>query len=60
MMDGDANATVELSPHLGGPAFDVIEQYLQGKRDFDKLISTTGDLYLPDTAAAEYRKRTAK
>ncbi len=30
MADGEANATVELSPHLGGPAFDVIEAYLQG------------------------------
>jgi simple sugar transport system substrate-binding protein len=60
MMNGDANATVELSPHLGAPAFDVIEQYMQGKRDFDKLISTTGDLYLSDTAEAEYRRRTAK
>ncbi len=58
MMDGDVNATVELSPHLGGPAFDVIEQYLKGKRDFKKLISTTGGLFLPDTAETEYKKRT--
>lgn len=59
MAEGEANATVELSPHLGGPAFDVIAAYLAGERDFDKLISTTGGLFLPDTAAEEYKKRTA-
>lgn len=57
MADGEANATVELSPHLGGPAFDVIEGYLKGKKDTEKLIRTTGDLFLQDTAAAEYEKR---
>jgi galactofuranose transport system substrate-binding protein len=57
MMDGRLNATVELSPHMGGPAFDVIEQYLAGKRDFPKLITINGDLYTQETAAAEYEKR---
>ncbi len=57
MADGDANATVELSPHLGGPAFDVIEKYLGGDKNIPKLISTTGDLFTQDTAAAEYQKR---
>jgi len=57
MAEGEANATVELNPHLGGPAFDVIEKYLNGDRDIDKLISTTGDLFLQDTAAEEYAKR---
>ncbi|MCA1931142.1 ABC transporter substrate-binding protein [Rheinheimera sp.] len=57
MADGDANATVELNPHLGGPAFDVIDAYLKGKKDTAKLISTTGELFLQDTAAAEYEKR---
>lgn len=59
MAEGEANATVELSPHMGGPAFDVIEQYIKGKRDFPKWIPVEGDLYLPDTAAEEYKKRTA-
>ncbi len=57
MMEGRLNATVELSPHMGGPAFDVIEQYLAGKRDFPKLISINGDIYTQQTAAAEYEKR---
>jgi simple sugar transport system substrate-binding protein len=57
MADGRLNATVELSPHMGAPAFDVIEQYLAGKRDFPKLISVNGDLFTQETAAAEYEKR---
>lgn len=57
MAEGRLNATVELSPHMGGPAFDVIEQYLAGKRDFPKLITINGDLYTQKTAAAEYEKR---
>jgi simple sugar transport system substrate-binding protein len=57
MADGDANATVELSPYMGGPAFDIIEQYVAGKRDFDKLVSVNGDLFTQDTAAEEYAKR---
>lgn len=57
MADGEANATVELSPYLGGPAFDVIDAFLKGKKDQSKLISTTGDVYTQETAAAEYEKR---
>jgi galactofuranose transport system substrate-binding protein len=57
MLEGRLNATVELSPHMGGPAFDVIEQYLAGKRDFPRLITVNGDLYTQETAAAEYEKR---
>ncbi|MCK7596322.1 ABC transporter substrate-binding protein [Microbulbifer sp. CAU 1566] len=57
MADGDANATVELNPHLGAPAFDVIEAYLKGDRKVEKLITTTGDLFTQETAAAEYAKR---
>ncbi|WP_206484440.1 ABC transporter substrate-binding protein [Thalassotalea sp. G2M2-11] len=57
MADGEANATVELSPHLGAPAFDAIEAYLKGERNVPKLISTTGDLFTQETAAKEYEKR---
>jgi ABC-type sugar transport system substrate-binding protein len=60
MMEGRLNATVELSPHMGGPAFDAIEQYLAGKRDFAKLVTITGDLYTQQTAAEEYAKRRAQ
>jgi ABC-type sugar transport system substrate-binding protein len=58
MAEGDANATVELSPHMGTPALEVIEQYYDGKRDFDKAIHVEGDLFLQDTAAEEYARRT--
>lgn len=60
MADGSANATVELSPHMGGPAFDIIEKYVAGEREFEKLIPVNGGLYLQDTAAAEYKLRSAK
>lgn len=56
MMDGDTNATVELSPHMGGPAFDAIIAYLSGD-DIPKWIPVMGGIYFPDTAAAEYEKR---
>lgn len=58
MMEGDTNATVELSPDMGGPAFDAIEKYLSGDVDIPKLISVNGDLYTQATAAAEYARRT--
>ncbi|MBV1908420.1 MAG: ABC transporter substrate-binding protein [Kangiellaceae bacterium] len=56
MVDGDANATVELSPHLGAPSFDAISAHLNGQK-VDKLISTTGELFTQETAEAEYKKR---
>ena len=56
MLDGDTNATVELSPYMGGPAFDAIIAYLNGQ-EVPKWIPVTGDIYFPDTAAAEYAKR---
>lgn len=59
MADGEANATVELSPHLGGPSFDAIEADMKGEK-VDKLISTTGGLFTQATAVAEYEKRRLK
>lgn len=56
MMDGDTNATVELSPHMGGPAFDAIIAYLNGE-EIPRWIPVTGGIYFPDTAAAEYESR---
>lgn len=54
---GEINATVELSPHMGGPAFDVIEQYRNGKKDFDKWIKMEGRLFTQDNYKEEYQKR---
>jgi len=56
MMDGDSNATVELSPYMARPAFDAINDYLAGKT-VAKWIPVTGGIYFPDTAAEEYQKR---
>lgn len=58
MADGDTNATVELSPHMGGPAFDAIAAFLEGKTDGPKLVTINGGLYTQETAAEEYKKRT--
>lgn len=57
MADGDTNATVELSPHMGGPAFEAIEAHLRGE-EVPKLIPVNGELFTQETAAEEYRKRT--
>ena len=59
MADGDTNATVELSPHMGGPAFDAIIAQLEGKPAGPKLVSVNGGLYTQETAAAEYARRSA-
>lgn len=56
MMDGDANATVELSPYMGGPAFDAVVAALNGV-ELPKWIPVAGGIYFPDTAAEEYAKR---
>ena len=56
MMNGDANATVELSPYMAGPAFDAIEAYLRGE-PVPKWIPVNAGIYLPDTAAEEYARR---
>lgn len=60
MADGDTNATVELSPHMGGPAFDAIEAHLRGETDIPKNITITGGLFTQETAAEEYQKRVKK
>lgn len=57
---GEINVSVELSPHLGGPAFDVINEYRGGKKDFDKWIRMGGAVYTVDNAEAELTKRGAK
>lgn len=41
---GEANATVELSPFMGGPAFDAVVAYLNGE-ELPKWIPVAGKLY---------------
>lgn len=47
---GEANATVELSPFMGGPAFDAVVSYLNGE-ELPKWIPVGGGLY---TSRAAY------
>src|SRR5690606_29225645 len=54
---GTINVSVELSPHLGGPAFDVIEQYRNGKKDFEKWIRMGGKVFTAENAAEELAQR---
>lgn len=56
MIDGNTNATVELSPYMAAPAFDAIDAYMAGKK-LPAWIPVNGKLYFPDTAAQEYAKR---
>jgi len=58
MVDGDANATVELSPNMGAPAFDAVVAYLNGE-ELPSWIPVAGGIYFPDTAAEELARRTA-
>ena len=56
MADGEANATVELSPNMGVPAYDAIAAYMAGDT-LPPLITVPGGMYFPDTAAEEYAMR---
>ncbi|MBP6298501.1 MAG: ABC transporter substrate-binding protein [Anaerolineae bacterium] len=57
MINGDTNATVELSPYMAGPAFQAIEDHFAGI-EVPAQIPVLGDLFLPATAAEEYERRT--
>ncbi len=45
MADGEANATVELTPNMAGPAFDAISAYLDNGTAPAKWIQTESKLY---------------
>ncbi len=57
MADGEANATVELTPEMVGPALDILAAYKKDGKTPPKWHQTPTKLYLPDTAAAEYERR---
>ena len=57
MADGDANATVELTPDMAGPALDLLAAYRTDGTMPEKWVQTPSRLYLPNTAAAEYERR---
>ncbi|HCL67021.1 MAG TPA: sugar ABC transporter substrate-binding protein [Rhizobium sp.] len=45
MADGEANATVELTPNMAGPAFDALEAFLKDGTMPPKWIQTESKLY---------------
>jgi galactofuranose transport system substrate-binding protein len=60
MAAGEANATVELTPNMAGPAFDVLEAFLRDGTPAPKYIVTPSTLYTQaDDPAGEYKRRKA-
>lgn len=58
MAAGEANATVELTPNMAGPAFDALEAYLKDGKAPEKFIITESKLYTPaDNPQGEYEGR---
>jgi len=58
MAAGEANATVELTPNMAGPAFDALEAYLKDGKAPEKFIITESKLYTPaDNPKGEYEAR---
>jgi len=58
--DGQANATVELTPNMAGPAFDLLTAYLKQGAPPQKWVRTASKLYLKDTAETEYQRRQSR
>lgn len=58
MSEGEANATVELTPNMAGPAFDALEAYWKDGTTPEKFIQTESKLYTPDDdPSGEYERR---
>jgi simple sugar transport system substrate-binding protein len=58
MAAGEANATVELTPNMAGPAFDALKAYMENGTEPAKFIQTESKLYTQaDDPAGEYERR---
>jgi simple sugar transport system substrate-binding protein len=58
MVAGEANATVELTPNMAGPAFDALDAFLNAGTVPEKFIITESKLYTPaDDPQGEYDRR---
>lgn len=57
MMNGEANASVELTPNMAGPAFDALIKYKKTGEVPPKHITTESILYQPNTAAAQFKRK---
>jgi ABC-type sugar transport system substrate-binding protein len=55
---GEANATVELTPNMAGPAFDALAAYMADGTEPEKFIITESKLYTAeDDPQGEYDRR---
>jgi simple sugar transport system substrate-binding protein len=54
MLAGEANASVELTPNMAGPAFDALIAMKKDGTQPKKFIQTQSALILPDMAQKEY------
>ncbi|PLR34264.1 sugar ABC transporter substrate-binding protein [Chimaeribacter californicus] len=57
MLNGEANASVELTPNMAGPAFDALLAMKKDGTQPPKFIQTASTLMLPDTAQKEYDQK---
>ncbi len=58
MAAGEANATVELTPNMAGPAFDALEAFWKDGTAPEKFIQTESKLFTQaDDPAGEYEAR---
>ncbi|MEA9393357.1 galactofuranose ABC transporter, galactofuranose-binding protein YtfQ [Acerihabitans sp. TG2] len=53
MLAGEANANVELTPNMAGPAFDALEKYKKDGTVPPKIIKTKTTLFLPADAQTQ-------
>ncbi len=58
MAAGEANATVELTPNMAGPAFDALKAYMESGTEPAKFLQTESKLYTQDDdPSGEYERR---
>ncbi|GLR09408.1 sugar ABC transporter substrate-binding protein [Mixta theicola] len=57
MLAGEANANVELTPNMAGPAFDALEKFKQNGTVPPKVIKTVTRLWLPADAQSQLDKK---
>ena len=58
MLAGEANANVELTPDMAGPAFDALEKFKKEGTVPPKIIKTESRLFLPADAQSQAAKKT--
>ncbi|MBV4366598.1 galactofuranose ABC transporter, galactofuranose-binding protein YtfQ [Erwinia sp. BNK-24-b] len=57
MLAGEANANVELTPDMAGPAFDALDKFRKDGTMPPKIIKTESRLFLPADAQAQLDKK---